>query len=1446
MSARRFYYGVLIIVGALVVALGLALAAFKLWLLPAIHHWQKPIAQALSQAVGVPVSIGHIRARWQGLYPEIELEDLVLSDADQPLLSIPYAFGQLKLSSFWTLEPHFAHLDIQGLSLSVVRDEQGKIDVLGQSLGLADDSSDAAELRAAFYHWLGAQGEFKISNSRLIWHDIWGRKQPLELELEHLNMRQHKGQLRARGLLSSLRHAHTRLHLDGSWQLPAAQAQHSEGADSAGSFSPLQSPSAGSGQLHIKVEHLQPSAWRRWVNIPSFLYQGTIQAQFQLSIAQEVINRITGTFTIDQPFWGFADEWSSVAPQPFFQARHASFEFDLPRPAIERLATLTATDAMPVYLPDAHWQGQVDDLYLQIPSEFDEPLFLKQLAFSLRSQQEKDVSPTGRGASGGSQALGADEPLINIADESTNTFAATDRHQGLLPPWVIEHLHIDGGAGQLQAQGQLQWHLDDPWLSYVQLTGTGNDISLDSLYRYFPKSLDDDLREWLQLGLRAGHLDNMQFAWQGVFDDFEHYQEKNTKGSPGHSAEQFLLEADLIDATIDYYPPEEDEKGWPAIVGLDGSLHWHNNQLRIQADNQPFLQMSAERLVQIERISAVISDLYERADLHIDAHSQGQAEDYFLLWPHSNLGSLLDDSLTVQQLNGQWEVALALDVPLGLELEQMEEQVQVHGTVWLEQSSASPSFVQLWPELPPFEQLHGSFSFTTAGVHEVDLAGQWLGGPVALKGGLTASDSEVLDIAAQVQSQALQQYFAHPALQAVEGTLPVQFKVHIDAQEVVEISAQSDLVGLTVDLPAPLNKINAQTSWPLSLNWQILDEQGDQNQLRFELADRLYGAAAFDFAAARVEQLLLSTTAPKEQAAQETEPLWVDLQYPFLDLDAWWDWLEVFDRAEGQSWQWPKLSKVRIKADEAYALGLELQHLTYTHQLTAPKQWRADISSEQVAGTLFWHSQPSGGHQLGYIDAHFQRFALLAEQAEALGLRPPKGSRIITQGDLSGTVKNDAPIDERNDTVKGELSTELPAVDHAPPWGELPAIRLKVDNFTVRGYPLGALTLEAAQLGQGRGWLIEQFNLELPQAMKTHGKGHWQIWGADPVLALQWQTDFKDLGVYAQHMGLSGLIEGGRGQLHAQFDWQALPWRGELQELSGQAQLQLHDGRLEPVRSRSAKLLEFLSLQSLSRLARLDLDIGSLLKDGFPFHLLEGSITVRDNWAHTDDYKVISPVGALYFDGRTNIQTEAIDAQAIVIPDLDVSGAALAAGMVVNPIVGFGALIAQWILKHPLAKAMTVRYQILGDWDHFEVQEIATLSEAPPAPPTPDFGTLQNTDTSTGNNTDTDTDNGTDTGNGTDTDIYNGTDTEPAAKLLTEPRLLSKPVDGAYSPTGAKPLADDEASVPKQNDAERPPAGALRLKSKTPVDAPDTKDEPISSPDTTEAKTKALSGDDDG
>src|SRR5690606_19266150 len=110
-------------------------------------------------------------------------------------------------------------------------------------------------------------------------------------------------------------------------------------------------------------------------------------------------------------------------------------------------------------------------------------------------------------------------------------------------------------------------------------------------------------------------------------------------------------------------------------------------------------------------------------------------------------------------------------------------------------------------------------------------------------------------------------------------------------------------------------------------------------------------------------------------------------------------------------------------------------------------------------------------------------------------------------------------------------------------------------------------------------------------------------------------------------------VSGGQGYVEGTVTWNNLPWQFQKSDLQGQLNVKLEKGRLSSVNSRSARLLELLSLQSLQRILSFEANPEGAFAQGFPFDLVEGSVQVQSGVMSTNNFRINSPVGAISLGG---------------------------------------------------------------------------------------------------------------------------------------------------------------------------------------------------------------------
>ncbi|HLU04563.1 MAG TPA: AsmA-like C-terminal region-containing protein, partial [Advenella sp.] len=168
----------------------------------------------------------------------------------------------------------------------------------------------------------------------------------------------------------------------------------------------------------------------------------------------------------------------------------------------------------------------------------------------------------------------------------------------------------------------------------------------------------------------------------------------------------------------------------------------------------------------------------------------------------------------------------------------------------------------------------------------------------------------------------------------------------------------------------------------------------------------------------------------------------------------------------------------------------------------------------------------------------------------------------------------------------------------------------------------------------------------------------------------------------------------------------------DLAMLNGSLSGSLRQGRLESVQSSAVKALELLSLQSFRRLPKFGETLGNSVQSGLTFDTIRSRMRLDAGRLFVEDFRLNGPSSAIVASGMTDLKSESLDFQAVVVPKLDVSGASVLAGTIVNPAVGVGAFLTQWLLQAPLQRALTVKYHVTGNWDKPLLNDMALPSEA--------------------------------------------------------------------------------------------------------------------------------------
>ncbi len=817
----------------------------------------------------------------------------------------------------------------------------------------------------------------------------------------------------------------------------------------------------------------------------------------------------------------------------------------------------------------------------------------------------------------------------------------------------VEQMQLGLRNADLDAQLTGSWREDAHFEAGVaDWQGQFKYLNLAALVNYLPLTVNPLAREWMQAGLVQGAVREGTIRLQGGLDTFPY----------GLSPEdgRFEVTGALDNGIVDYQPARSKRLAWPRLEGVQGSIRMHNDNLDIAAQ-QARMPIAKHQDIALRDIQTHITALEKESFLKLEGLSQAPATSYLALVHQSPLDALLDGLLSESRVQGDWTVPIKLQIPLD-----NAEDAQVQGQIQM-----SNGEFQYMPQAPSFTALRGELAFNERGVSAQTLTGKILGGDTQVSGVLEPGKPG-LRLNGVLTAQGLEQYLELKGLQRLQGQTPYSLLMKLDSKGSFSLGAESELTGLELNLPEPFHK-PAERAATLKADWRS-DSATKMDRLQVSLEDRQTLLLNLQHAQGSRQGSYFQSGSVGTPGLMTWPSRGLELhsRYGQIDLDAWELVVEEFaQNLDGSHLKptgralLPLLERVRLKADQAFFRGQLLDQLELESTEDAAGKLYLSMKAKQAEGRI--QAQHQDGRFTGLFSANFTRLY----------------------------------IDSRRPDWAWP-DAELPMNDDL----HVPAVSLKVDDLQIHGMHFGQLEAKGKPAGKGQQWKLENFVLKA-QGMQLQGYGTLALHGPQRGLELIANSHIANLGQFVDASGvLTESIKDGDGTVQAALFWSEFPWTLDKRKISGQFNVDLKKGRFISLKSRSARLLEVLSLQSISRLSRLDLDLFGAVKEGFAFDSLTGRMNLAQGKLELDNYQIRGPAGAISLKGWIDIKDETLDLVAVVKPNLDMSGAAIAAYFTVNPLVGVGALLTQWLMQVPMSSHLSVTYAVTGNIDDPQLKEM--------------------------------------------------------------------------------------------------------------------------------------------
>ncbi|QHE88605.1 YhdP family protein [Hydrogenophaga sp. BPS33] len=1345
------------------------------WIVPRIGEWRPDLERWASQAVGTPVRVGDIRAdtsedggRWlPSLVPSFELRNVQLLDAQgRVALHLPLVRASVSVRSLW--HRNFEQVVIDQAVLDVRRTAQGRIEVAGIDIAGPGEGDGAAA------DWFFALREFVIREGTVRWTDEQRAQPTLALHALDFVVRNTRRTHQFRLDATPPPEWGERMSLRGRLREPLIElgprAAH------------LQPWHNWDGELYAdftRVDvarlraHADLSTWgvdlragqgavRAWAEVADGTVAGVtadlalhnVDAQLGPDLPALAVDDLQGRIAARWSDAGFTAstedlrlrtregvEWPGgplrVQHVAATQGQGASTELSAERLELGALAALASRLPLP---PEAHrrlaqlnpvgrvdgfsarWQNKAD---AAASGDWNPQTYLvrgRASGLSLAGEPSGRLSQSGQfplpgrpglsnatvefdaNQNGGKAQIRVAQGTVELPDIFEDPSVPVDSLQADAV-WRLKGDRIEAELNNVRlsnadAEGtaQVRWHTSDAaagtpasrFPGELDLTATLTRADATRVHRYLPLSVNADARRYVREAVRAGRSQQVGFRVQGRLDHVPFDR-------PGDEG-VFRITAPLQKLDFDYVPAylqHEGEAAWPGLRGIEGELVLDRASLRITqlaggVANAPGVRLSQGQVH--------IAHLGHDAVLAVDARAQGPANEVLGFVQHSPLNAMTSEALARTRIGGQAQVGFGLQMPLA-----NTHDTRVQGSVQL-----AGNDLQITPESPLLARAAGTVAFSDTGFSVKAGQARLYGGDLRFEGGLARDAQGVTRTQFRGQGVASAEGlreaglgFASRLFQRASGSTAYTAQLGFRAG-VPELQVVSNLQGMALNLPAPLGK-PAETSLPLSVENTVLTETDGRartDRLAVQLGSSLAPVLSLHYerdlqgAEPRVLRgVITAGTNSGDTAPLPATGVAAHAQFGQVDVDAWEQALENATGVDaGVAAAPPRAGPVATDPNTALAylpttialraervlLGGRSFHRVVLGGSREGTHWRANLDADELNGYV--EVRQAGAGTPGHVHARLTR----------LRLEPSAASDV-------------------------EQLLQQPT--------SVPSLDIAVDDLVLAGRHLGKVEVEAVHQSaplRAAEWRLTKLRLGVPEA-RFSATGYWALprgaSGGARRTTLDFRLDIDDSGQLLARFGRDGLVRGGKGRLEGQIGWAGSPLSLDYASLDGQIHADIERGQFLKAEAGAGRLLGVLSLQALPR--RLALDFRDVFSEGFAFDFVRGDAHMDKGVLTTNNLQMKGVNAAVLMEGSADIARERQDLKVVVVPEINAGTASLIA-TAINPAIGLGAFLANYLLRQPLQSATTQHFRITGSWADPQVDKIERssppVSAAPPDP----------------------------------------------------------------------------------------------------------------------------------
>lgn len=799
---------------------------------------------------------------------------------------------------------------------------------------------------------------------------------------------------------------------------------------------------------------------------------------------------------------------------------------------------------------------------------------------------------------------------------------------------LIELIH-----GDLSAHGKVSLNLPPERAEQTWgLTIGIRDADLLTADRYIPNTITQDLRSWLENAIRGGDGIETGLTFHGAL----------FRGAPGVRKTHDLF-FQVEDTTLNYHDD------WPNIEGLSATVHV--NSYFVASDD------ASGRVYNSDIVSAnvmvPISAQNKTDTVLIVGDAKGPMTDGLRVLNETPLAETTSYMAAQWKAEGEMIANLQLNVPVG---DRREE--EVFSDVRVSMNAAR----LLMPEFDlTIDDLTGVVTYdNNNGLMSPGFTGRTFDEPIqgSIESTVNESSGEIrVDVDGAIDVEDLYQWSNQLLLTRASGKLNYATTIHVplgDGNEPVYVEADSDLVGVTTTLPAPLDKDMAGEGVDFSYRQTFVEEGylvdmalGDKARASLKIEEGIAVGGRVHFG-------------PDAFGAVTYDAIRMSGSVPYIDFEAWRNVTDELSELSDVSLEdeiAAHVEALELHIDELMVFELPLLNVS-TSVTREADRWAARLTNEMLDGTVI--IPDADEEDLGI---HLSRLSFEGEDDDS---------------DPFGDV-------DPTDMINIDFSTQQLLLD-GEDYGSW--------SFHFKAHENGASLerLSASALG------IE---------IKDDSVAEWRYSEGVHASRFNGSLEISDLAEVLRKFGYASSIEGQELKIKADVEWPGSPAMVDVDYIIGTVDIVEGEGRFVQAETGGAlKLLGIFDFASIAR--RFRFDFSDVLDEGFEFIDVSGGTAFEaGNISVTEPIVIEGTGGKFTVGGSIDLNNGVLDNDMIVTLPVNrtLPWYAAYSAIATGPLTGAGVWLAQKIFENQIDQMSSAKYKISGTIEEPNIEFVSIFDD---------------------------------------------------------------------------------------------------------------------------------------